>query len=164
MTITDELLDNNARYAEEFTGSLAAPPSKRVAVVACMDARLDVCRVLGLDDGQAHVLRNAGGVITDDMIRSLSISQRVLGTREIVLIHHTKCGMLGGSDAEYADGLAAETGHRPEWTAGFFADIDADVRASMARLVDSVFVPHTDQLRGFVFDIDTGLLREVSPA
>jgi carbonic anhydrase len=161
MPKTDEYLENNRRYAESFPGQLPMPPAAGVAVVACMDARLDVYRILGLDPGQAHVIRNAGGVITDDEIRSLAISQRLLGTGEIILIHHTDCGMLTFTDDAFKADIEAETGIKPAWAAESFTDLDADVRQSIRRIKASPFVPHTDQVRGFVFDVATGLLTEV---
>jgi carbonic anhydrase len=162
MTATDEFLANNARYADSFSGSLPAPPSKRAAVVACMDARLNVHAMLGLKDGEAHVIRNAGGAITDDAIRSLAISQRLLGTREIVLIHHTECGMLSFTDDEFRRAIQDDTGIRPAWSAESFTGLDEDVRQSAARIQASPFVPHKDAIRGFVFDVATGRLNEVS--
>jgi carbonic anhydrase len=161
MSVTDEYLANNERYAEEFSGPLPMPPAKSVAVVACMDARLNVYAILGLGDGEAHVIRNAGGVITDDEIRSLAISQRLLGTREVILIHHTDCGMLTFTDDGFKASIQEETGIKPEWAAEAFSDLDADVRQSIARIKVNPFVPHTDQVRGFVFDVATGRLREV---
>ncbi|GAA1308754.1 beta-class carbonic anhydrase [Pseudonocardia xinjiangensis] len=161
MSVTDELLANNARYAESFSGPLPLPPSKNVAVVACMDARLNVYGILGLGEGEAHVIRNAGGVVTDDEIRSLAISQRLLGTREIILIHHTECGMLTFTDDEFKKSIQDETGIKPEWAAEAFPDLDEDVRQSINRIKASPFVPHTDQVRGFVFDVATGKLNEV---
>jgi carbonic anhydrase len=161
MSVTDELLANNARYTETFTGPLPLPPSKHVAVVACMDARLNVYGILGLNDGEAHVIRNAGGVVTDDEIRSLAISQRLLGTEEIILIHHTDCGMLTFTDDEFKKGIQDETGIKPEWAAESFNDLDADVRQSIARIKANPFVPKTDSIRGFVFDVATGKLNEV---
>jgi carbonic anhydrase len=161
MTVTDELLANNVRYAESFSGPLPLPPSKHVAVVACMDARLNVYALLGLQDGEAHVIRNAGGVVTDDEIRSLAISQRLLGTEEIVLVHHTDCGMLTFTDDEFKAGIQKETGIKPEWAAEAFADLDEDVRQSIARIKASPFIPKTDAVRGFVFDVASGALREV---
>lgn len=161
MSVMDGLLDNNKRYAASFPGSLPAQPTAHLAVVACMDARLDVYAVLGLDEGQAHVIRNAGGVITDDAIRSLAISQRLLGTTQIMLIHHTRCGMLTFTDDKFRSAIEADTGIRPPWAAEAFGDLDADVRQSIARIEASPFIPHKDQVRGFVFDVDTGLLREV---
>ena len=162
MTETDRLLENARAYAASFDKSdLAIPPSKRVAVVACMDARLIPTRVLGLDEGEAHVLRNAGGVVTDDTIRSLAISQNLLGTEEIVLIHHTDCGMLTFTDEEFAAKLEEETGQRPEWTAQAFTDLDQEVRDSIARLRESPFIPNKDSIRGFVYDVKSGELREV---
>jgi carbonic anhydrase len=161
MSVTDNLLACNEQYATAFTGPLPIPPAKNIAVVACMDARLNVFSILGLADGDAHVIRNAGGVVTSDTIRSLAISQRLLGTREIVLIHHTECGMLTFSDDEFKDAILAETGIKPEWAAEAFGDLDVDVRQSIARITTSPFLPHTDQVRGFVFDVATGRLREV---
>lgn len=161
MSVTDEYLANNAVYAEGFAGPLPLPPSRGVAVVACMDARLDVAAVLGIKEGEAHVIRNAGGVVTADEIRSLAISQRLLGTREIILIHHTDCGMLTFTDDQFREEIADETGVKPEWAAEAFDDIDEDVRRSIRRITSSPFVPHTDQVRGFIFDVATGRLREV---
>lgn len=162
MSVTDEYLANNAVYAEAFTGPLPLPPSKGVAVVACMDARLDVAAVLGIAEGEAHVIRNAGGVVTADEIRSLAISQRLLGTREIILIHHTDCGMLTFTDDEFRESIADETGIKPEWAAEAFDDLAEDVRRSIKRITSSPFVPHTDQVRGFIFDVATGRLDEVT--
>jgi carbonic anhydrase len=161
MSVTDEYLANNAEYARTFTGPLPLPPSKHVAVLACMDARLDVYAILGLGAGEAHVIRNAGGVVTDDEIRSLAISQRLLGTSEIILIHHTDCGMLTFSDDGFKRSIQDETGIKPEWAAESFTDLDEDVRQSIARIKASPFVVHTDAVRGFVFDVATGILREV---
>jgi carbonic anhydrase len=162
MSATDELLQNNQRYAESFKGPLPLPPARQLAVIACMDARLNVYELLGLADGEAHVIRNAGGVVTDDAIRSLAISQRLLGTREIILIHHTECGMLTFTDDDFKAAIESDTGIRPPWAAEAFGDLDADVRQSIARIKASPFVPHTDQVRGLVFDVGTGQLREVS--
>jgi carbonic anhydrase len=162
MTATDEFLANNERYAATYRGGLPLPPSKQVAVVACMDARLNVYGILGLGDGEAHVIRNAGGVVTDDEIRSLAISQRLLGTREIVLIHHTECGMLTFTDDAFKRTLQDETGLKPSWAVEAFADLDEDVRQSIARIRSSPFIPHQDSVRGFVFDVATGKLREVT--
>ena len=162
MSATEQYLANNARYAETFSGPLPLPPSAHVAVVACMDARLNVYAILGLGDGQAHVIRNAGGVITDDEIRSLAISQRLLGTREIILIHHTDCGMLTFSDDEFRRQVEDETGIKPEWPAEAFDDVDRDVRQSIARIKASPFIPKKDQIRGFVYEVKTGRLREVT--
>jgi carbonic anhydrase len=161
MTVTDDLLANNERYAESFGGQLPLPPSAHLAVVACMDARLNVYAILGLQEGQAHVIRNAGGVITDDEIRSLAISQRLLGTTEVILIHHTDCGMLTFTDDEFKAGIQQETGIKPEWAAEAFSDLDEDVRQSINRIKASPFVPRKDHIRGFVFDVATGRLREV---
>src|SRR5689334_13787796 len=162
MSVTDELLANNARYAETFTGPLPLPPAKGVAVVACMDARLNVYAALGLNEGDAHVIRNAGGVITEDEIRSLAISQRLLGTIEIILIHHTDCGMLTFTDDEFKNTILNETGIKPPWAAESFTDLDTDVRQSIARIRSSPFIPHTESIRGFIFDVATGTLTEVS--
>lgn len=161
MSVTDEYLANNAEYAKSFTGPLPLPPSRQVAVVACMDARLNVYAILGLGDGEAHVIRNAGGVVTDDEIRSLAISQRLLGTREIILIHHTDCGMLTFTDDDFKRSIQDETGIKPEWAAESFTDLDEDVRQSIARIKASPFVVHKDAIRGFVFDVATGQLGEV---
>jgi carbonic anhydrase len=161
VSVTDEYLENNARYAASFRGPLPLPPSRGVAVVACMDARLNVYGILGLAEGEAHVIRNAGGVVTDDEIRSLAISQRLLGTTEIILIHHTDCGMLTFTDDGFKRSIQDEVGIKPEWAAEAFDDLDEDVRQSVARIRSSPFVPHTDAVRGFVFDVATGLLREV---
>ena len=161
MTATDELLANNVRYAETFGGLLPLPPSKHVAVVACMDARLNVYGILGLGDGEAHVIRNAGGVITDDEIRSLTISQRLLGTQEIILIHHTDCGMLTFTDDDFKASIQQDTGIKPEWAAEAFPDPNEDVRQSINRIKASPFIPHKDSVRGFVFDVATGKLNEV---
>ncbi len=161
MTATDELLANNDRYAESFAGPLPLPPSRHLAVVACMDARLNVYAILGLDDGEAHVIRNAGGVITDDEIRSLTISQRLLGTQEIILIHHTDCGMLTFTDEDFKASIQKDTGIKPGWAAEAFSDLDEDVRQSIARIKASPFIPHKDSVRGFVFDAASGRLREV---
>lgn len=161
MSVTDELLENNARYVESFSGPLPLPPARKIAVVACMDARLDVYRILGLAEGDAHVIRNAGGVVTDDEIRSLTISQRLLGTEEIILIHHTDCGMLTFTDDAFKASIRDETGIKPQWAAEAFDDLDADVRQSLARIRTNPFIPHTDAVRGFVFDVATGRLNEV---
>ncbi len=161
MSVTDDLLANNAKYAESFQGPLPLPPAKGVAVLACMDARLNVYGILGLNEGESHVIRNAGGVVTDDEIRSLAISQRLLGTKEIILIHHTDCGMLTFTDDEFKKSIQDETGIKPEWAAEAFPDLDEDVRQSVNRIKASPFIPHTDQVRGFVFDVATGKLDEV---
>jgi carbonic anhydrase len=162
MSVTDDLLANNERYAETFQGPLPMPPARHVAVIACMDARLNVYGALGLAEGDAHVIRNAGGVVTDDEIRSLAISQRLLGTREIILIHHTDCGMLTFTDDDFKAAILADTGIKPPWAAESFSDLKEDVRQSIARIKASPFVPHTDAVRGFVFDVATGRLDEVS--
>jgi carbonic anhydrase len=161
MTVTDELLIHNEAYAADFHGPLPLPPAKHLAVVACMDARLDVYRVLGLHEGEAHVIRNAGGVITEDEIRSLTISQRLLGTREIILIHHTDCGMLTFTDDEFKESIRQDTGLRPPWAAEAFSDLEDDVAQSLRRILASPFIPVKDSVRGFVFDVATGRLTEV---
>jgi len=163
MSVTDELLKNNEAYAASFDkADLPLPPAKKVAVLACMDARLNPYGALGLEEGDAHVIRNAGGVVTDDEIRSLAISQRLLGTEEIILIHHTDCGMLTFTDDEFKRSIQDETGVKPEWAAESFPDLDEDVRQSIARIKSSPFVPHKDSVRGFVYDVETGKLSEVS--
>ena len=164
MTVTDQYLKNNEEYAAGFTGPLPLPPSKHVAVLACVDARLDVYRILGLQEGEAHVIRNAGGVVTDDEIRSLAISQRLLGTTEIILIHHTDCGMLTFTDDEFKRSVHEDTGIKPEWAAEAFTDLDEDVRQSIARIEASAFIPNKDSVRGFVYDVHTGRLSEVPPS
>ena len=162
MSVTDELLRNAEEYAASFDkGDLPLPPAKRVAVVACMDARLIPTRVLGLQEGDAHVIRNAGGVVTDDEIRSLAISQRLLGTEEIILIHHTDCGMLTFTDDEFKRSVQDDTGIKPEWAAEAFPDLDEDVRQSIARIQASPFIPNKGSVRGFVYEVETGRLREV---
>src|SRR6195952_3585688 len=161
MSVTDDLLENNTRYADSFEGPLPLPPDKKLAVVACMDARLNVYDILGLADGESHVIRNAGGVVTDDEIRSLAISQRLLGTTEIILIHHTDCGMLTFTDDNFKAGIVAEVGIKPPWSPESFDDLDTDVRQSIARIKASPFIPHPDAVRGFVFDVTTGRLNEV---
>ncbi|HEX4033908.1 MAG TPA: carbonic anhydrase [Solirubrobacteraceae bacterium] len=163
MSGTDELLENNRAYAADFDrDGLPSSPARKVAVVACMDARLNVYAALGLGDGDAHVIRNAGGAVTDDVIRSLAISQRLLGTEEIVLIHHTGCGMLSFTDEEFKDAIESDTGIRPPWAVEAFADLAADVRQSIARVKESPFIPRKDSIRGFIFDVETGELSEVS--
>ncbi len=162
MSATDDLIANNRRYAESFPAEPPGKPSRGVAVVACMDARMDVYALLGLAPGEAHVIRNAGGAVTEDALRSLTVSQRHLGTTEVVLIHHTKCGMQTFTDDEFKAEVAAETGIRPPWATEAFTDADADVRQSIARVRACPFLPHTDAVRGFVYDVSAGLLREVS--
>ena len=163
MSVTDDLVRNNRSYAGTFKkGDLPLPPAKRVAVLACMDARLDVHKILGLQEGDAHVIRNAGGAATDDAIRSLAISQRLLGTKEIILIHHSDCGMLTFSDDEIKRKIEEETGIRPAFAFEAFADLDEDVKQSIARIKASPFIPRKDQIRGFVYDVHTGELNEVS--
>ena len=163
MSATDDLLEINKAYADAFElGDLPLPPAKKVAVIACMDARLVPSRVLGLAEGDAHVIRNPGGVVTDAEIRALAISQRKLGTEEIVLIHHTDCGMLGFSDEEFAAELESETGEVPDFASHTFDDHETDIREAIARIKASPFIPHTDSVRGFVYEVETGRLREVS--
>jgi carbonic anhydrase len=163
MSSTDDMLANNADYVSSFDkGDLPLPPATKTAIVACMDARLNIYGALGLSEGDAHVIRNAGGVVTDDAIRSLAISQRLLGTEEIILIHHTGCGMLTFTDDEFKRSIEEDTGIRPEWAAEAFGDLDSDVRQSIARIQASPFIPHKDAVRGFVYEVETGRLREVS--
>jgi carbonic anhydrase len=163
MAVIDELLANNEAYAEGFDqGDLPLPPAKKLAVVACMDARLHIHAILGLQEGDAHVIRNAGGVVTDDEIRSLAISQRLLGTQEIILIHHTDCGMLTFKDDDFRRDIQHDTGIKPEWAAEAFDDLEEDVRQSIARIKASPFIPQKDSVRGFVYEVETGRLREVS--
>ena len=163
MSMTDELLENAKRYAESFDkADLPLPPAKKVAVVACMDARLNPYGILGLQEGDAHVIRNAGGVVTDDEIRSLAISQRLRGTEEIILIHHTDCGMLTFTDDEFKRQVQDDTGIKPECAAEAFPDLEEDVRQSIARIKASPFIPHKDSIRGFVYEVESGKLREVS--
>jgi len=165
MSVTDELLRNNHSYAGSFKkGDLPLPPARHVAVVACMDARLDVHKILGLQEGDAHVIRNAGGAVTDDAIRSLAISQRLLGTKEIILIHHTDCGMLTFTDEQVKGTIEKETGIRPAFALEAFSDLDDDVKQSIARIKASPFIPHKSNIRGFVYDVRTGKLIEVGAA
>jgi carbonic anhydrase len=162
-TVTDNLLVNNSSYVSAFDkGDLPLPPARKLAVLACMDARLDPAKVLGLNEGDAHVIRNAGGVVSDDAVRSLAISQNLLGTEEIVLIHHTDCGMLTFTDDEFAQKLEEETGEKPDWPVHTFDDLEQNVRDSIDKLRRSPFVPRTDRVRGFVYEVETGRLREVS--
>jgi carbonic anhydrase len=162
MSVTDELLRNAERYAAAFDqGNLPMPPAKQVAVLACMDARLNPYGLLGLSEGDAHVIRNAGGVVTEDEIRSLAISQRLLGTREIILIHHTDCGMLTFKDDDFRRQIEQETGIKPAWAAEAFDDLEADLHQSIARIKASPFIPRKDAIRGFVYDVETGRLTEV---
>src|SRR5256714_13925881 len=162
MAVIDQLLENAESYATRFDrGELPLPPARKVAVVACMDARLNPYGLLGLQEGDAHVIRNAGGVVSEDVIRSLAISQRLLGTREIVLIHHTDCGMLTFTDDQVKAQIEADTGIRPPFALEAFANPEQDVKQSMARIAASPFVPHKDQVRGFVYDVSSGRLNEV---
>ena len=162
MSMTDQLLGNNEAYAAAFDkGTLPLPPGKKVAIVACMDARLNVYGALGLQEGDAHVIRTAGGVVTDDEIRSLAISQRLLGTEEIILIHHTDCGMLTFTDDDFKRSIQVETGIKPEWAAEAFSDLETDVRQSIARIKASPFIPRKGSIRGFIYDVATGRLDEV---
>jgi carbonic anhydrase len=163
MSAIDELLRNNEEYSKSFDkGGLPLPPARKVAVVTCMDARLSPYVMLGLSEGDAHIIRNAGGVVTDDEIRSLAISQRLLGTEEIMVIHHTDCGMLTFSDDEFRRQIQEETGVKPQWAAEAFPDLEEDVRQSVARIKASPFIPNKDRVRGFVYDVETGRLTEVS--
>lgn len=161
--VTDRLVEANRQYAAEFADpGMDARPVLRVAVVACMDARLDLHAALGLELGDCHTIRNAGGVVTDDTIRSLTISQRALGTRTVILIHHTGCGLESLTE-DFRHELEDEVGQRPAWAVEAFRDVDQDVRQSMQRVRTNPFLPHTDDVRGFVFDVHTGLLREIDP-
>ena len=162
MSATDELLRNNESFAQGFNrGDLPMPPAKKVAIVACMDARVNPYPILGLELGDAHVIRNAGGVVTDDEIRSLAISQRLLGTEEIILIHHTDCGMLTFNDDDFRRQIQEDTGIKPPWSAEAFSDLEEDVRQSIERIKSSPFIPNKDSVRGFVYDVKTGELNEV---
>ena len=165
MSTTDELLRNAEAYAASFDkGDLPLPPARKIAILACMDARLNPYGLLGLQEGDAHVIRNAGGVVTDDEIRSLAISQRLLGTEEIILIHHTDCGMLTFTDDEFKRSVQDDVGIKPEWAAEAFPDLDEDVRQSIARIHASPFIPNKSSVRGFVYDVHTGALNEVDAA
>jgi carbonic anhydrase len=160
---TEDSLQKNAAYAyNESKSALSARPSKALAVIACMDSRLDIFRILGLAEGEAHIIRNAGGVVTDDALRSLIISQRKLGTEEVVLIHHTDCGMLTFEDEAFREQLAAEVGEKPAFSFHTFSDLEQDVREGIGRIRTCPFVPHRDKVRGFVFDVVTGQLEEIS--
>ncbi len=162
MSITNDLLTNNEAYVKSFIkGGLPLPPAKHVAVVACMDARIDVHKILGFEEGDAHVIRNAGGVVTDDAIRSLVISQRLLGTREIILIHHTDCGMLTFTDDQVKKQIETEVGIKPSFALEAFPDLEEDVRQSIARIKASPFIPCKDNVRGFVYEVESGRLHEV---
>ncbi len=163
MSAIDVLLAHNRDFAATSTHQpLDVRPSRQLAIVTCMDSRINVFAALGLGDGEAHIIRNAGGVITDDAIRSLAISQRMLGTREIVLLHHTDCGMQTFSDDDFKRSLLDETGIKPAWAVEAFDDLDEDVRQSIARIQASPFIPHKDSVRGFVYDVHTGAVREIS--
>jgi carbonic anhydrase len=163
MSSTDELVKNSQDYAAGFDkADLPLPPAKKVAVVACMDARVNPYGILGINEGDAHIIRNAGGVITDDEIRSLAISQHLLGTDEIILMHHTDCGMLTFTDDDFKGKLEEATGERPDWDVHTFTDLDQDVRDSIARIKSSPFIPNKDSVRGFVYEVETGALREVA--
>ena len=161
MGATEDFLRNNQAYAATFdSGHLPTPPRRQVAIVTCMDSRMDIFALLGLQNGEAHIIRNAGGVVTDDVIRSLAISQRKLGTREIIVINHTECGMLTFTDDELREDLRIETGMKPMWSPESFTDLDAEVRNSLNRIRNTAFIPHKNA-RGFVYDVDSGRLREV---
>jgi carbonic anhydrase len=162
MSTTDTLLERAEAYAQSFDkGDLPMPPGKKVAIVACMDARVNPYGIFGLSEGDAHVIRNAGGAITDDAVRSLAISQRLLGTEEIILVHHADCGMLTFTDDDFRRQIQNDVGHSPTWAAEAFPDVDEDVRQSIARIKASPFLPHKN-VRGFVFEVKTGKLREVT--
>src|SRR3954470_14105594 len=163
MSQIDELVANNEAYARTFDkGDLPLPPARKIAIIACMDARVNPYALLGLNEGDAHVIRNAGGVVTDDEIRSIAISQRLLGTEEVILIHHTDCGMLTFTDDEFKKQVQDETGIKPAWSAEAFDDLETDVRQSIARIKTSPFIPNKDSVRGFVYDVKTGKLDEVT--
>ncbi|MDJ0700686.1 MAG: carbonic anhydrase [Woeseiaceae bacterium] len=163
MSATKDFLEANRSYAESFAkGDKPLPPAKKVAVVACMDARIETGRLLGLEEGDAHVIRNAGGVVTDDVIRSLAISQRLLGTTEVVLIHHTDCGMLTFNDDDVKSQIEQDTGLRPQFALEAFPDLEDDVRQSIRRIEANPFIPHKDSIRGFVYDVENGRLNEVA--
>ncbi|MGN6472933.1 MAG: beta-class carbonic anhydrase [Mycobacteriales bacterium] len=161
MSAADELLENNVRYADKYSGPRPVVPSRHLTVVTCMDSRMDVHALLGLELGEAHVIRNAGGIVTDDVIRSLAISQRRLLTQSVIVIHHTDCGLHNLDEDEFEAELAADAGGPPTWRAGSFSDVDADVAKCVAMLRSSPYLRSTDDVRGFVFDVATGLLREV---
>ncbi|MCD2186695.1 beta-class carbonic anhydrase [Actinomycetospora soli] len=162
MSVTDDYLKNNETYVANFPGELPLPPARKTAVVACMDARVNPYGALGLREGDSHVIRNAGGIVADDTIRSLAISQHLLGTEEIILIHHTDCGMVTFTDEQFADILEKESGERPSWTANAFPDAEQDVRDSIKRITDSPFIKNKNSVRGFVIDVATGKLNEVN--
>ena len=162
MSVTDEYLKNNETYVANFPGELPLPPARKTAVVACMDARVNPYGALGLKEGDSHVIRNAGGIVAEDTIRSLAISQHLLGTEEIILIHHTDCGMVTFTDEQLADILESEAGERPSWKADAFPDVEQDVRDSIKRITDSPFIKNKGSVRGFVIDVATGKLNEVS--
>ncbi len=164
MTAIDDLLANNQRYASSYPGPNPGRPSRAVAIVACMDARMDVYALLGLAPGEAHVIRNAGGAVSDDALRSLTVSQRELGTTEIMLVHHSQCGMQTFTDDHFKAEVQAETGIRPPWAMEAFSDAEADVRQSLARVNACPFLPHRGNVRGFIFEVENGRLREVGPA
>ena len=161
MSAVDDYVKNNKEYALTYVGGLQTPPARHVAVVACMDSRMRIFPMLGLADGEAHVIRNAGGVVTDDVVRSLAISQRLLGTREVMLIHHTDCGLQKTTEDKFKGSIEAETGIRPPWAVEAFTDAEQDIRQSIGRIKASPFIPHKDAIRGFVFDVATGKLNEV---
>jgi len=162
VSVIDDLLQNNTGYAATYVDhGLDARPSLHVAVVVCMDARIDVHAALGLRQGDAHVIRNAGGLVTDDVLRSLLISQRMLGTRAVMLVHHTGCGLLGVDDQAVADAVEGDTGVRPPFALGGFTDLDEDVRRSIRAVAECAYLPHRDAVRGFVYEVPTGRLREV---
>ena len=163
MSVTDELIAYARNYAKQFhKGDLPLLPRRKLAIVACMDARLLPARLFGLEEGDAHVIRNAGGVVTDDVIRSVSVSQHHLGTTQVMVIHHTDCGMLTFTDEQFKDKLEEASGERPEWDSGAFPDLEGNVRDSIRKIVDNPFIPNTDSVRGFVYEVETGALREVS--
>jgi carbonic anhydrase len=158
----DELVGNAVAHEADFEGPRAVIPAKHVAIVTCMDSRIDSFRIFGLDSGEAHILRNAGGLVTDDVLRSLVLSQRLLQTREVILMHHTNCGLHGADEPALRAEIAADTGHAPPYAFGAFEDIDAAVRSAMVRVREHPYLPHRDRVRGFVYEVQTGHLREVA--
>ncbi len=159
---SDELIQNALAHEADFEGPRAVIPAKHVAIVTCMDSRIDNFRIFGLDSGEAHILRNAGGLVTEDVLRSLVLSQRLLQTREVILMHHSNCGLHGTDEAALRSEIAAETGHEPSYAFGVFSDIDDAVRTAIGRVREHEFLPHRDRVRGFVYEVETGRLREVS--
>lgn len=161
-TAIDELVAAAITRAADFEGPRAVIPAKHVAIVTCMDSRIDIFRIFGLDSGEAHILRNAGGLATEDMLRSLVLSQRLLQTREIILMHHTNCGLHGADEAALMAQIATETGRRPAYSFGAFVNVDEAVRTAIARVREHPFLPHRENVRGFVYEVETGRVREIT--